>query len=47
MAGSCDHSAETLGSIKGRYFLGQLSDHRLLKDSALWTWCMTLISVAV
>jgi len=34
MAGSCEHSKETSGHIKGRAFIDKLSDYRLLNDSA-------------
>jgi hypothetical protein len=34
VAGSCEYSSESSGSIKGGEFLKQLSDYQLLKDSA-------------
>jgi hypothetical protein len=37
MARSCERGNETSGSVKGRYFLGWLSDCQLMKDSALWS----------
>jgi hypothetical protein len=32
VAGSCEHGNEPLDSMKGREFLGQLSDYHLLKE---------------
>jgi len=38
-AGSCEHSNEPLGSVKGRVFLHQLSSHQVLKmDPAPWSY---------
>jgi hypothetical protein len=35
VAGCCVHGNERSGSIKGREFLGQLSDYNLLKKESL------------
>jgi hypothetical protein len=38
MVGSCEHSNESSGSIKGGQFLDHLSDYWLLnKDSGPWS----------
>jgi len=39
VVGSCEHSSESWGAIKGEGFLDQLSDYQLVKkDSALWSY---------
>jgi hypothetical protein len=44
VAGSCKHSNEPLGSIKGGGFLDFLSDYQLLrKDFALWSLLSWLV----
>jgi hypothetical protein len=35
MAGSCEHSNEPTGSIKGREFLDHLSDYQIPKDCSM------------
>jgi hypothetical protein len=37
VAGPCEHGNEPSKFIKGREFLGQLSDYRLNMDSAAWS----------
>jgi hypothetical protein len=38
MASCCGDGNEPSGSMKGGEFLDQLCDHRILKDSATWSY---------
>jgi hypothetical protein len=38
VVGSCEHSNEPLGFIKGRKFVDKLSDYLLKNHCASWSW---------
>jgi hypothetical protein len=47
VAGSCEHSSEPSGSVKGGVFLDKLSDYLLLKDSATCFFFFQLASTVL